>query len=217
MGKEYEIKVLDIDYKKMVKILKENGAKKVHKPILFQRLVFHYPDPTIRGFIRVRDEGKAVTITTKTYKDSKFPEETEVEITGKFEDGCKLIKSMGIIDKAFHQSYREKWNHKLAHEITFDWIPGLPLYMEIDCISEDKLNKLISLFGIDKTKIRYGAFDATYEEYYGIPKDILNDHTPSLTFKNILKEIKPKKNKDLLKKIYDSYLFNEDGTIKKFY
>lgn len=53
--------------------------------------------------------------------------------------------------------------------------------------------------------MRYGAYDVTYEEYYGIPKDTLNNKTPSLTFSNILNEIKPIKNLNLLKQIYKSY------------
>ena len=53
--------------------------------------------------------------------------------------------------------------------------------------------------------MRFGAFDATYNEYYGIPKDVLNDKTSSLTFKNIIREIKPTKNKELLRKMQKMY------------
>ena len=109
MAKEYELKVLDIDYKSIIRILKNNGAKKVHKPIMFQRSVFHLADTSVHGFVRVRDEGNSTTITSKTYKDPKFPDENEVQITGTYEDGCKLVRSMGLKEKAFQQTYREKW------------------------------------------------------------------------------------------------------------
>ena len=89
--------------------------------------------------------------------------------------------------------------------------------MEVDCTSEENLNKLIEKLELDKSKMRFGAFDATYEEYYGITKETINNMTPSLTFKNILKEIKPKKNKDLLKKIYESYKFKKNNIeVEKF-
>ena len=105
----------------------------------------------------------------------------------------------------------------MAHKITFDYVPGLPLYMEIDCTSEKNLNKLIEKLDLDKSKMRFGAFDATYEEYYGIEKDVINNKTSSLTFKNIMKEIKPKKNKDLLKKIHKSYVFKKNNfDVQKF-
>ena len=217
MGKEFEVKFLDIDENKVKKILLSINAKKVHSNIMFRRAVFHLCNQNIKGFARVRDEGKSITMTSKIYKDEKFPEENEVEIKGSFDDGCNFIKSLGLQLKAFQQSYREKWSHPLAHEITFDHIPGLPVYMEVDCKTEKNLNKLIELIGLDKSKMRYGAFDATYLEYYGIEKQIINDKTPSLTFANILNEIKPTKNQKLLENIYKSYEFKSDKyQIKKF-
>jgi adenylate cyclase class IV len=217
MGKEYEAKFLDIDYKKMCKKLKEIGAKRVHKTKMFRRKVYNLCDTKVRGYGRVRDEGGPVTMTSKLYIDPKFPEENEVEICGSFEDGCKFIESLGLKQKAYQQTYREKWTHKMAHEIVFDYIPGLPMYMEIDCTSEEKLNHMIEKLGLDKSKMRFGAFDATYEEYYGIAKDTINNNTPSLTFKNILKEIKPKKNKELLKQVFKTYKFKKNSEmVEKF-
>ena len=83
------------------------------------------------------------------------------------------MESLGLKTKAKQESYREKWSHDLAHEITFDTVPGLPTYMEIDCTSEANLNKLIEMLHLDKAEMRFGAFDATYEEYYGIEKDVI--------------------------------------------
>ena len=85
MRKEYEAKFLDIDYKKCIKKLKELGAKRVHKNKMFRRKVYVLCDTSVRGFARVRDEGGAVTMTSKVYIDPKFPDETEIEITGSFE------------------------------------------------------------------------------------------------------------------------------------
>ena len=216
MGKEYEAKFLDIDYKKIIKILKKNGAKKLHNKKMFQRKVFQLCDKSIRGFARMRDEGGKVTMTSKVYIDPKFPDENEVEICEPFETGCKFIESLGLTMTAYQQTYREKWSHKLAHEITFDYVPGLPLYMEVDCTSEANLNKLIELLELDKSKMRFGSFDITYEEYYGIEKDIINKKTLNITFKNIMKEIKPIKNKELLKKIFKTYKFDKNGNVIKF-
>jgi adenylate cyclase class IV len=217
MGKEYEAKFLDIDYKKMCKKLKEIGAKKISSKKMYQRKVYDLCDPKVKGFGRVRDEAGTVTMTTKVFIDPKFPEENEVEICGSFEDGCKFIESLGLKPRAYQQTYREKWSHKMAHEITFDCVPGLPMYMEIDCTSEEKLNKLIEKLELDKSKMRFGSFDNTYEEYYGVTKDVINTTTPSLTFKNILKEIKPMKNKDLLKKVYETYKFKKNSNmVEKF-
>ena len=217
MGKEYEVKFLEVDEAKVKKILLSINAKKVHNKIMFRRSVFHLCNQYVKGFARVRDEGGSVTMTSKIYKDEKFPEENEVEIKGSFEDGSKFIESLGLQLKAFQQTYREKWSHPLAHEITFDYSPGLPVYMEVDCKTEKNLNKLIELIGLDKSKMRYGGFDASYLEYYGIDRDIINNKTTSLTFANILNEIKPIKNKKVLEDIAKSYEFKSDKyQVKKF-
>jgi hypothetical protein len=215
MNIEYEAKFLDIDEKKIKKKLIELGAMQVHDKIMLKRTAFKLCDKTVKGYVRIRDEGKSITMTSKIYTDPKFPEEYEISINQDYETGYKFLKSLGMEQKAVQESYREKWKHELAHEITFDTLPGLPTYMELDCTSEDKLNKLIELIGLDKTKMRFGAFDKTYEEYYGIDVDVINNNTPSLTFKNIISEIKPTKNKDMLMKIYKSYNFNNSSNNKK--
>ena len=217
MGVEYEAKFLDIDYKKTLAKLKAIGATKVHSRKMYQRKIYQLCDTNVKGYCRVRDENGKVVLTSKIYINPKFPEEKELVINGTFEDGCKFFESLGLSTKAFQQTYREKWTHSLAHEITFDYIPGLPLYMEIDCTSEKNLNKLIEKLDLDKSKMRYGAYDATYEEYYGITRDIINNKTSSLTFKNILKEIKPTKNKELLQTVYKSYQFKKNNyEVQKF-
>ena len=67
--------------------------------------------------------------------------------------------------KAFQETKREKWTlpDKEVHEVTFDTVPGLPTYMEIDCTTEDALNKTIEKLDLDKNKMRFGSFDRTYE------------------------------------------------------
>ena len=217
MGIEYEAKFLDIDYKKTIAKIKAIGATIVHPRKMYQRKIYQLCDKNVKGYCRVRDENGKVVLTSKVYINPKFPEETEVNITGTFEEGCKFFESLGLTVKAFQQTYREKWKHPLAHEITFDCIPGLPMYMEIDCTSEKNLNKLIEKLDLDKSKMRFGAYDATYEEYYGITKEIINNKTESLTIKNILKEIKPTKNKELLQKVYKSYQFKKNNyEVQKF-
>lgn len=205
MGKEYEAKFLNINVAQIRKKLLNIGAKLEHKAIKFYRVVFtrcsDKENPPVKGFVRIRNEGKKITMTVKTYKDPKFPDEYEISINEDFNTGINFLKSIGINQKAFQESYREKWNHPLAHEITIDILPGLPLYMEIDCTSEENLNKIIKLLGLDDKNKRFGAFDKTYNEYYGIENDVINDKTESLSFGNIENEIKPIKNLDLFSEL----------------
>lgn len=202
-GTEYEAKFLEIDPKAMHKKLLENGAKLVHKRIKMIRSAFALCDPKTKGYARIRQEYNKITMTIKTYANPKFPEETEINVNCSFEDGEKFLLALGLKKKAFQESYRTTYilpNNHNVHEIVIDDLPGLPTYMEIDCKTEKALNNMIKLLKLDTSKMRYGPFGNTYNEYYDIPIDVIN-HTPFLTFGNIAKEIKPNKNKKLLKDI----------------
>lgn len=202
MSQEFEAKFLDVDSKQMKQKLIQIGAKLVHPMKKYVRSVYFMCNRDTKGYFRIRDEAGKVYLTAKKYsKSNDFPEEFEISINEDFTKAMSLFDAIGLTKKAFHESYREKWEHPLAHEITFDTIPGIPTYMEIDCDSEKKLNELIKLLDLDKNKMRFGAYDRTYNEYYGIEREVINDQTPLLTFKNILTEIKPIKNQELLVKI----------------
>lgn len=205
MPKEYEAKFLNIDVDAVKRILRKNGAKKIHDPIKFYRVIFKRCEEAgdKPGFVRIRDEGKHVTMTTKVFDNAKFPQEHEVTIGDTFEKGVDFLRSIGLDEKSYQETIREKWSHPLAHEITFDIIPGLPIYMEIDCTDESKLNKLVSLLNLDKKNMHYGSYDKTFTEYYGIPSNTIIHKTPKLTFHNIKNEITPKQNTDMFAEIAD--------------
>lgn len=58
---------------------------------------------------------------------------------------------------------------------------------------------------IKKENITFGTSAQKYELYYGIHQDVIDKSTPRLTFKDIGKQLKPKKNKDLFKKIVEKH------------
>lgn len=201
---EYEIKVLDINVPQIRKKLKEIGCKKVHKAKKFRRNVYYLCDEKTDGFVRVRDEGTNVTITTKIYKNKDFPEETEISIHEDFDTATRLLETMGFNHKAYQESIREKYSHPLAHEIVIDNIPGIPSYMEIDCHTKENLDKLIQLLEVDTKQIRTGSFDKQFLEYYGIEKQEFTN-TKKLNFKEIREQIKPKKNEKLFTSVTSKY------------
>ena len=203
MPKEYEAKFLNIDVDTIKKILRKNGAKKIHEPVKYYRVIFKRCEEKgdKPGFVRIRDEGDKVTMTTKVFENIKFPQEHEITIGESFEQGLRFLRSIGLEEKSYQETIREKWSHPLAHEITFDIIPGLPIYMEIDCTDEDKLNKLVSLLKLDKKDMHYGSYDKTFTEYYGIPSQKIIDKTPKLTFEQVKGQISPRKNHKLFKEI----------------
>lgn len=203
MGKEWEIQVLEVNVSNMRKIIKAHKGKRVHKNIRYERTVFHRCNGKIKGFARVRNEGKDTTMTVKIYKDKKFPEEYEVTIKEDFKTGQKFLEALNLTTKAYQETYREKWSLPIkgVHEITFDTWPGLPTYMEIDCDNKKTLERVIKIFNPPKDKIVYGPTSRKYEFYYGIPENYFNNKVLLVTFKTIKKHIKPKKNKTFFNRV----------------
>jgi adenylate cyclase class IV len=202
---EYEKQVLDIDEVAMRKKLKSIGCKKIHDAKMFRRNVFHLSNKDANGFARVRDEGSHVSMTTKIQRpNKKYPDESEITVNADFEKASDFMESTGLEQKSYQETIREKYSHPLAHEITIDHVPGLPTYMEIDCTSEENLNKLIKLLDIDNSKTTVGSFDKQFASYYDIPKDEFLK-IKKLTFRNVRNQVFPKKNKELFAKVVEAY------------
>jgi len=210
--KEFEAKFLDIDLDLLYKKLKALGGVKKQENTIFRRSVFNLCDIK-RGYVRVRDEGNKVTMTAKIYKDPKFPDEYEIEIKDDFEKGRDFLKSLNLNQKAYHETMRETWRVPFGKkqelcEIAIDRIPGLPLYIEVECKTEKDLKKSIKLLEMDKSKIGYGAYGKVFDTYYGISQIIMDNDVANLTFNNIKEELKPfiKKGQDVLDKVYLDHL-----------
>jgi len=77
----------------------------------------------------------------------------------------------------------------------------LPMYMEIEATSEAVLSGFLDMLGVPADKKRTGAYSARYDEYYGIPKSVIENETPLLTFADAGKSLKPKKNQAMLKRV----------------
>ena len=203
-GVEFEAKFLDIDVDSMRKKVRKLGGTLIHDRKKYVRAAYDLCSDKVPGYARVRQEDKFVTMTVKTYENKDFPKEFEVTIKEDFATGREFMEALGLREKAFQESYREKWgmpNHPDVTEITFDDLPGIPTYIEVDCKTEEALNMMIRELDLDTSKKRFGAFDRTYEEYYGIERIIINTRTPSLTFKNVKNELDIKKNNELFNKV----------------
>ena len=205
---EIEAKFLEIDINKLRKDIKNNGGKKVHKMMLYERYVFLLQTGE-KGYIRTRKENNKVTITIKTYpKDSKYAMESEIETKGTLDEAKKFLTACGFKLKAYQQTLREKWKINGCPEIAIDTIPGIPTYVELECNNEKEIKRVAKLLNLDFDKAEYGAYDKQFVDYYGMTKDNINEQISSLTFNNIDKELKNfiKKNKDLLKQVKQTHL-----------
>lgn len=208
---EYEARFLDIEPDQLITKIKEVGGSLKNPLTLFKRSVFSLCDIS-KGYVRVRDEGNKVTMTSKIYKDPKFPQESELEINNTFEEGQTFLRSLNLTEKAYHETMRETWsiirNKKELCEIAIDRIPGLPTYAEVECKSERDLKKCIKLLNLENKTVNYGAYGNTFVHYYGMTAHEINNEVPKITFQNIKNELKDyiHKNADILDQVAQTHL-----------
>lgn len=200
---EYEIRVYDINERKIKKILKENGAELVQKKTIMPLIVYHHPKGKKDSYIRIRDEGHEITLTAKTKLKSKYVVEREVVINS-IEEGDAILKLLGCKVKYKIEKIREIYKLKGCKEIVFDSYAGIPTYMEIDCHSESSLKKMANLLGYKIEDHDTRKLSDIYYELYGIPKNA--KWGDEVTIKNAKKIFGPlitknkKKFMDILKK-----------------
>jgi adenylate cyclase class IV len=193
MSLEIEAKFLEVNINELRKKLRENGAKKIHKMVLYKRYVFDLFTGE-KGYIRTRDENGKVTITLKKYiPTSKFPLEYEILLDKKstIEDAKEFLLAQGYKFQAYHETLREKWSVNGCPEIAIDTLPGIPTYVELECKSENEIKKVSKLLGLNMKDAKYGSYVNQYIDYYNI--NINTNQYPNLTFKNIDKQLNPDK------------------------
>lgn len=185
MGNEIEAQFLDINKDEMRKKLAEIGAELVKPEVLMRRVVF---DIVPGQFARVRDEGGGkIVMTYKNIKDDKSIMGTkEVNVTiDDYENGILLLKSCGLEEKARQESLRETWiydDNGEEVEICIDTWPWIPTFMEVEGPSEKSVWDAAEKLGLKKEKAKFGSVDTTYQHYYGIETDVVNFHTPEISF-----------------------------------
>ena len=185
MNNEIEAQFLDINIEGVRKKLKEIGAKLVKPEVLMRRFVF-YTGP--HSFARVRDEGGGrIVMTYKNISDDHSimgTKEVNVLIDN-YENGVLFMRGCGLEEKAEQESLRETWIYETEEgkvEICIDTWPWIPTFMEVEGPSEKTVWQTAKLLGFSKDQAKFGSVDTTYEHYYGVEPDIVNQHTPKIMF-----------------------------------
>lgn len=181
MNNEIEAQFLDIDKNEIRKKLEEIGAKCTKPEVLMKRMVF---DTGIHSFARVRDEGGGrIVMTYKDVSDEKSilgTKEVNVVIDN-YENGILFMKGCGLEPKAEQETLREIWEYGDV-EICIDTWPWLPTFVEVEGPSEKAVWDTAEKMGLKKEKAKFGSVDSTYQYYYGVEEDVVNLHTPKITF-----------------------------------
>ena len=181
MNNEIEAQFLDIDKNEIRKKLGEIGAKCTKPEVLMKRMVF---DTGIHSFARVRDEGGGrIVMTYKDVSDEKSilgTKEVNVVIDN-YENGILFMKGCGLEPEAEQETLRETWEYGDV-EICIDTWPWLPTFVEVEGPSEKAVWDTAEKLGLKREKAKFGSVDSTYQYYYGVEEDVVNLHTPKITF-----------------------------------
>ena len=145
--KEVEERFTNIDTIKFRDKLKKIGAELVSEKRVTPLMVFFHPKNKKDSYIRIRDEGKQITMTSKTNLRDKYVTEYEVEINS-FEKGVKILTSLGCRKKYYLEKTRETWKLPGCKEIVIDGYPGLKEYIEVDCHNENNLKNAKKKLGL---------------------------------------------------------------------
>lgn len=196
LNKDYEIRIINVDTTEFRKKLLNYGAKLINQKKLMSTLVFYNPKNKKNSYIRIRDEGDKIMMTSKTNIKNQIVTENEVEIDD-FQSAIDLLHSLGCQEKYYNEKFRETWKILGCTKIVFDSYPGLKEYIEIKCNSKDVYNYIMEKFDIKQDDSNISTSDM-YFNYYGINKNRKKEE--KFTFKNSKKNL-PK----LIKKNYSTF------------
>lgn len=71
-----------------------------------------------------------------------------------------------------------------ATECTIDTWPGLNSFLEIEGSDESSIREVSKKLGLNYADAKFCEVSFVYGEELGIPKDIILNHTPLITFEN---------------------------------
>ena len=174
---EYEVRVLEIDIKKMQKKLKELNAELV-EDVFQRRYLYDFKPVNPDKWIRLRTNGNTTTLTIKDVQSSKIDGTKEMEIVvDDFDTTNEILNELGYKPRGIQENKRIKYNLN-GVEVDIDTWPRIPTYLEVEGKNEEEVYKTLELLGIPKEKATALNTQTIYEEIYGI--DLTNE--PLLSF-----------------------------------
>lgn len=180
MHTEIEAQFLDVNKDKLRRQLQELGAELVQPEILMPRTIF---DLGPHQFARVRNEGGKISMTYKNVIDASSiigTQEINLEIND-YKAGVEFLKSCGLKLKSHQETLREIWHYQNS-ELCIDTWPWIPTFLEIEGPTAEEVWHIASQLGFNRAQAHFGSTDSIYHHYFGIDCDVVNSHTPIITF-----------------------------------
>lgn len=146
MKPEIEVKILNINVKKIEKRLAKIGAKKIMARNM-RRHVYYLKPGDYKSWIRLRDMGDKVMLAVKKMEHNGIDGTKELEIkVDDFEKTDELIRALGFRHKSYQETKRI--SYKLGEvEIEIDFWPIIEPYLEIEAKSVKAIEEVVGLLG----------------------------------------------------------------------
>lgn len=169
MKTEIEAKFLNVDFDEIRAKLADLGASLEQPMRLMRRVIFNIPNTPYKGFdfVRVRDEGHAVTLTYKHFhNENVISGVDEIETTvGDFDATVALLKAFGLEYKSFQETRRETWHIGEAEVVLDEW-PWLEPYIEIEGSTEEVVKSIAQKLGYRWEDAVFGPTPQAYQVQY---------------------------------------------------
>ena len=181
---EYEATFIEIDKEKIRQKLTEIGATLERSEYLQRRTVFNLPENNeIKGgWMRIRDEGDKITMSLKVVDGDKIEDQKEAcVVVSDYAEAELVLTTLGCERKAYQETKRELWTLD-GVEVTIDTWPFLEPFIEVEGVTEDSVKSVSNKLGLDWVEAKFCSITPLYSEKYNIPEDVINNHTPLITF-----------------------------------
>ncbi|MBQ9790990.1 MAG: CYTH domain-containing protein [Clostridia bacterium] len=167
MKTEFEVRLLECDYKNIITRLKELNATFTGDN-LQMRYCYDFNPVKENSWIRLRTNGKITTLTIKEIMDKSVSGTKESEIVvSSFEETDKILNKLGYFARSIQENRRVQYILD-GVEIDIDFWPEIPPYLEIEGESEDSIKKVVEKLGLDYEKFVTLDVSSVYD-YYGKP------------------------------------------------
>ncbi len=166
---EFEGKVLEIKEKDILEKLVKQQAKYIGE-YLQKRYVFNTIPFSENRWVRLRSDGEKTTLAVKEIGDDSVSGTSEWEVdVSSFEETLVILNKIGIKPKGYQENRRIEYLMDTC-QITLDFWPNIPVYLEIEGKSEKEVYGCAKKLGIDKKDIT-GINTTKIYQKYGIDLD----------------------------------------------
>lgn len=164
MKSEIEARLLDVDVKKFIELLKQHNAEFIGD-WLMNRNCYDFKPATDNSWIRLRTTGEETTLTIKEIIDDGIEGTKELEIAvSDFDATNEILNKLGYYARSSQTNRRIRYILDEV-EIDIDFWPLIPTYVEFEAPSVEHIKNLCLKLDIDYNKLTTMSVPEVYDHY----------------------------------------------------